>query len=82
MSKFRWLAVSMITLVVYLSHVAPILTAGRSRVLESIKAGKRLPEGRFANLKVASKGQQSVYGAFTGAKSADSALSQGQAPPS
>ncbi|KAI2625891.1 hypothetical protein GGR54DRAFT_521472 [Hypoxylon sp. NC1633] len=31
-------------------------------VLESISAGKRLPEARFGNLKVASKGQQSVYG--------------------
>ncbi|KAI1389766.1 uncharacterized protein F4822DRAFT_212658 [Hypoxylon trugodes] len=33
-------------------------------VLESIKAGKRLPEARFSNLKVASKGQQSVYGLY------------------
>ncbi|KAI0420641.1 BRCA1 C terminus domain-containing protein [Xylaria grammica] len=31
-------------------------------VLESIKAGKRLPEARFADLKIAAKGQQSVYG--------------------
>ncbi|KAI1176539.1 BRCA1 C terminus domain-containing protein [Nemania sp. FL0916] len=31
-------------------------------VLESIKAGKRLPETRFADLKVAAKRQQSVYG--------------------
>ncbi|KAG0651897.1 hypothetical protein D0Z07_1112 [Hyphodiscus hymeniophilus] len=30
-------------------------------VLESMKAGKRLPETPFTNLKVASKGQQSVY---------------------
>ncbi|GAB1313893.1 BRCT domain-containing protein [Madurella fahalii] len=28
--------------------------------LESIKAGKRLPEARFANLKIAARGQQSV----------------------
>ncbi|ROV96801.1 hypothetical protein VMCG_07900 [Cytospora schulzeri] len=34
-------------------------------VLESIKAGRRLPETRFANLKVASKAQPSVYGAFS-----------------
>lgn len=34
------------------------------RVLESIKAGKRLPEAGFANLSVAAKGQQSVYGLF------------------
>ncbi|CAD6448851.1 83eb6286-febd-4979-aea5-cad02acdcf12 [Sclerotinia trifoliorum] len=33
-------------------------------VLESIKAGKRLPETRFSNLKVAPKSQQSVYGMF------------------
>ncbi|KAB5572714.1 hypothetical protein GE09DRAFT_681613 [Coniochaeta sp. 2T2.1] len=49
-------------------------------VLESIKAGKRLPEARFANLKVAPRGQQSVYGAFAGAKSAGSASSQGLSP--
>jgi hypothetical protein len=34
------------------------------RVLESLKLGKRLPETQFANLKVAAKGQQSVYGMF------------------
>ncbi|KAJ4380943.1 hypothetical protein N0V85_008695 [Neurospora sp. IMI 360204] len=34
-------------------------------VLESIKAGKRLPEARFANLKIAAKGQQSVLSAFS-----------------
>ncbi|CAN8106376.1 unnamed protein product [Discula destructiva] len=34
-------------------------------VLESLKAGCRLPEARFGNLKVASKGQPSVYGAFS-----------------
>ncbi|KAK3325260.1 hypothetical protein B0H66DRAFT_116282 [Apodospora peruviana] len=34
-------------------------------VLESVKAGKRLPEARFANLKIAAKGQQSVLGAFS-----------------
>ena len=37
----------------------------QSRVLESIKAGKRLPEARFANLKIAVRGQQSVLGAFS-----------------
>lgn len=36
-----------------------------TRVLESIKAGKRLPEARFANLKIAAKGQQSVLSAFS-----------------
>ncbi|KAK4241627.1 hypothetical protein C8A03DRAFT_12112 [Achaetomium macrosporum] len=34
-------------------------------VLESIKAGKRLPEARFANLKIAARAQQSVLGAFS-----------------
>ncbi|KAL7623002.1 hypothetical protein AAE478_006681 [Parahypoxylon ruwenzoriense] len=34
-------------------------------VLESIKAGKRLPEARFSNLRMASKGQQSVYGLYS-----------------
>lgn len=34
------------------------------RALESLKAGRRLPEARFGNLKVASKGQPSVFGAF------------------
>lgn len=35
-------------------------------VLESIKAGKRLPEARFAALHVAHKGTRSVYGMFGG----------------
>ena len=34
------------------------------RILESLEAGKRLPETRFANLKVAPSGQGSVYAAF------------------
>ncbi|KAJ9156246.1 DNA repair protein REV1 [Pleurostoma richardsiae] len=34
-------------------------------VLESVKAGVRLPEARFSNVKVAAKGQPSVYGAFS-----------------
>jgi len=33
-------------------------------VLESMKAGRRLPETQFSSLKVASKGQQSVYGMY------------------
>ncbi|KAF9882041.1 BRCA1 C Terminus domain-containing protein [Colletotrichum karsti] len=33
-------------------------------VLESLKAGTRLPEARFATLKVAREGQKSVYGMF------------------
>ncbi|OTB09137.1 hypothetical protein M426DRAFT_316427 [Hypoxylon sp. CI-4A] len=42
---------------------------GAEWILESVKAGKRLPETRFSNLKVASKGQQSVYGVFSGSAS-------------
>ena len=34
------------------------------RVLESIKAGKRLPEAQFSNMSIAPKGQKSVYGMF------------------
>ncbi|EGS18542.1 uncharacterized protein CTHT_0051460 [Thermochaetoides thermophila DSM 1495] len=34
-------------------------------VLESIKAGKRLPESRFAILKIAPRRQQSILGAFS-----------------
>lgn len=40
-----------------------------NRVLESFKAGRRLPEARFTNLKIASKAQPSVYGAFSKAAS-------------
>lgn len=38
-------------------------------VLESLKAGRRLPEARFGNLKVAPKGQPSAYGAFSSSSS-------------
>ncbi|KAE9377927.1 hypothetical protein N431DRAFT_435100 [Stipitochalara longipes BDJ] len=41
-------------------------------VLESLKLGKRLPEAQFTNLKVAAKGQQSVYGMFKKANSLES----------
>ena len=34
------------------------------RVLESIKAGKRLPEAGFANTSIAPYGVKSVYGIF------------------
>lgn len=47
------------------------------RVLESIKAGKRLPEARFANLKIAARGQQSVLGSFS---KADDGNAQRQPP--
>lgn len=35
-----------------------------SRVLESLKAGKRQAEGPYANLKIAAMGQRSVYSMF------------------
>lgn len=41
---------------------------GVAWVLESLKVGRRLPEARFGNLKVASKGQPSVYGVFSSKK--------------
>lgn len=37
------------------------------RVLESIKAGKRLPEARFSGVKLAAHGQQSLLRAFSNA---------------
>ncbi len=37
---------------------------GTSRVLESLKAGKRLPEAQFSNMSLAPKNQKSVYGMF------------------
>ncbi|KAI0554549.1 BRCA1 C terminus domain-containing protein [Xylaria curta] len=52
-------------------------------VLESIKAGRRLPEARFADLKVASKGQQSVYGLYPKPKDKTPAcVDEFQPPPS
>ncbi|KAK5628827.1 hypothetical protein RRF57_004542 [Xylaria bambusicola] len=50
-------------------------------VLESIKAGKRLPEARFADLKIAAKGQQSVYGLYARQKDATSADVYESLPP-
>ncbi|UNI20731.1 hypothetical protein JDV02_006796 [Purpureocillium takamizusanense] len=41
-------------------------------ILESIKAGKRLPEARFATLKIAPQAQGSVYGLFSGRDAAAS----------
>lgn len=41
-----------------------LLTRLIFRVLQSINAGKRLAESRFAVLNVAPKGQQSVAGMF------------------
>lgn len=58
-----------------------LLLNSRTRVLESIKSGKRLPEAKFANLKLATKGQQSVYGAFSNACSKNLAA-QGATPAS
>lgn len=40
-----------------------------TRVLESLKAGKRLPETQFSNITLAAKGQKSVYGMFSKAQS-------------
>ncbi|KAL8672117.1 MAG: hypothetical protein Q9168_003423, partial [Polycauliona sp. 1 TL-2023] len=37
-------------------------------VLESLKAGKRLPEAQFSNITLAAKGQKSVYGMFAKGK--------------
>ncbi|KAL8727905.1 MAG: hypothetical protein Q9181_005539 [Wetmoreana brouardii] len=37
-------------------------------VLESLKAGKRLPEAQFSNMTLAAKGQKSVYGMFSKGK--------------
>lgn len=37
----------------------------RSRVLQSLQEGKRLPEARFSNLKMAAKAQNSVYGLYS-----------------
>ncbi|KAI1420398.1 BRCA1 C terminus domain-containing protein [Xylaria sp. FL1777] len=53
-------------------------------VLESIKAGKRLPEARFADLKIASKAQQSVYGLYSRHKdaAAPARIDEFQPPPS
>ncbi|KAI1365732.1 BRCA1 C terminus domain-containing protein [Xylaria arbuscula] len=53
-------------------------------VLESIKAGKRLPEARFADLKIAAKGQQSVYGLYSRPKETATSpgLDESQPPPS
>ena len=45
------------------------LFMGMGRVLESIKAGKRLPEARFSNLSTAAQGQKSVYGMLKKEKS-------------
>ena len=41
------------------------------RVLESIRAGKRLPEARFVPLTIAPSGQKSVYGMLSKPAPAD-----------
>lgn len=38
-------------------------------VLESVKAGKRLSEARFAHVKIAAKGQRSVFGLYSNSDS-------------
>ncbi|KAI0405963.1 BRCA1 C terminus domain-containing protein [Xylaria palmicola] len=45
---------------------AGVKYVGVQWVLESIRAGRRLPEARFADLKIAARGQSSVYGLFSG----------------
>lgn len=55
-SRLRWLCEM-------LTHL-PCLC---DRVLESIRAGKRLPEARFATLKMSAAGQGSVYHEFAAA---------------
>ncbi|KAK8083319.1 hypothetical protein PG996_002100 [Apiospora saccharicola] len=44
---------------------AAVKFVGVEWILESIKAGKRLPEARFSIIKVASKGQQSVFRSYS-----------------
>ncbi|KAI0134203.1 BRCA1 C terminus domain-containing protein [Xylariales sp. AK1849] len=52
-------------------------------VLESIKAGKRLPEARFSNLKLASKRQQSVFAMTSKASNSKApAIGDDEPPPS
>ncbi|TGJ79770.1 hypothetical protein E0Z10_g8996 [Xylaria hypoxylon] len=52
-------------------------------VLESIKAGKRLPEARYADLKIASKRQQSVYGLYSRHRDkTPPSIDESQPPPS
>lgn len=41
---------------------AAVKFVGVEWIMESVKAGKRLPEARFSNLKLAAKSQQSVFG--------------------
>ena len=49
----------------------------QNRVLESLKAGKRLSETPFSNLKVAPKGQKSVYALFQKTNSTGSIADSG-----
>ncbi|KAK7427837.1 hypothetical protein QQZ08_005609 [Neonectria magnoliae] len=44
---------------------AGVKFVGVEWVLESLKAGKRLPEAGFSNMKIAPKAQASVYGVYT-----------------
>ncbi|OAA42169.1 BRCA1 C Terminus (BRCT) domain containing protein [Metarhizium rileyi] len=54
---------------------AGVRFVGVEWVLESLKTGKRLPEARFSNLRLAAKGQGSVYGLFSGNAVAEPGLS-------
>ena len=64
---------------------AAVKFVGVEWVLESVRAGRRLPEARFHNLKVVAKGQQSVLGMYSKAKASASASaearSSGEEPP-
>ncbi|KAI1826026.1 BRCA1 C terminus domain-containing protein [Xylaria intraflava] len=52
-------------------------------VLESINAGKRLPEARFVDLKIAPKGQKSAYALCSGGEGKrDADIDESQPPPS
>lgn len=46
-------------------------------VLESVKAGRRLPEARFAGIKMAHSGQKSVYDTFSRPKAATPSTTPG-----
>ena len=48
------------------------------RVIESVKAGRRLPEARFSNLSIAGAGQGSVYGLFKATKKKDDTPGSGK----
>lgn len=50
------------------------------RVLQSLQEGRRLPEARFSNVKMAAKAQNSVYGLYTKHDAGSRATSSDPAP--